>query len=346
MGMNVGSADGSSDPEVMMDINTTPLIDVMLVLLVMLIITIPIQLHAVNLEHAGRHAAAADVKPRDRQDRHRRESTVYWNGVADRRTGRRSSAEDAGGGRAEPAARIHLRPNKASKYDVVADVLADRQAPGPDQDRHDRQRAVHRVSDAMRLQLPNRTIRSARGQGRRARHRRARPASAGRSSRACARKAVEVIKKPLEATVIQEVKLPPPPPPPPPPPRIVKPPEIKAPPKIEAPPPPPFVPPPEVTPPPAPAPAITSVPTPPPAPPVIAPPPPPAPPAPPAAAGRSGRHRAWSVRRRSSRKSRARRCRKAPRAWSRRRPRSATARSRRSRSCRGRASSTPPCARR
>jgi periplasmic protein TonB len=99
-----------------------------------------------------------------------------------------------------------------------------------------------------------------------------------------ARKAIDVVKKPLEATVIQEVKLPPPPPPPPPPPRIVKPPEIKAPPKIEAPPPPPFIPPPEVTPPPAPAPAITSVPTPPPAPPVIAPPPPPAPPAPPAPA--------------------------------------------------------------
>ena len=48
MSMNVGSAD-SAEPEVMMDINTTPLIDVMLVLLVMLIITIPIQLHAVSL---------------------------------------------------------------------------------------------------------------------------------------------------------------------------------------------------------------------------------------------------------------------------------------------------------
>ena len=48
MAMNVGSG-GSGDPDVMMDINTTPLIDVMLVLLVMLIITIPIQLHSVNL---------------------------------------------------------------------------------------------------------------------------------------------------------------------------------------------------------------------------------------------------------------------------------------------------------
>ena len=38
------------EPEVMMDINTTPLIDVMLVLLIMLIITIPVQLHSINLD--------------------------------------------------------------------------------------------------------------------------------------------------------------------------------------------------------------------------------------------------------------------------------------------------------
>ena len=48
MAMNVGTGSGG-EPDVMMDINTTPLIDVMLVLLIMLIITIPIQLHAVNL---------------------------------------------------------------------------------------------------------------------------------------------------------------------------------------------------------------------------------------------------------------------------------------------------------
>ena len=48
MGMNVGG--GSEDGEVMVDINTTPLIDVMLVLIVMLIITIPMQLNTVNLD--------------------------------------------------------------------------------------------------------------------------------------------------------------------------------------------------------------------------------------------------------------------------------------------------------
>ena len=47
MSMNVGSSD--DDGDVMVDINTTPLIDVMLVLLIMLIITIPIQTHAVKM---------------------------------------------------------------------------------------------------------------------------------------------------------------------------------------------------------------------------------------------------------------------------------------------------------
>ena len=49
MSMNVGTG-GTEENEVMIDINTTPLIDVMLVLLIMLIITIPIQLHAVNMD--------------------------------------------------------------------------------------------------------------------------------------------------------------------------------------------------------------------------------------------------------------------------------------------------------
>ncbi|MEP6656876.1 MAG: energy transducer TonB [Betaproteobacteria bacterium] len=98
-----------------------------------------------------------------------------------------------------------------------------------------------------------------------------------------ARQAVEVIKKPLTATIIQEIK-PPPPPPPPPPKRIVEAPPVKPPPQ-------PYVPPPDIPPPTPPqeAPVITSVaPTPPTEPFVIAPPAPPvvieAPPAPPAPA--------------------------------------------------------------
>ncbi len=99
-----------------------------------------------------------------------------------------------------------------------------------------------------------------------------------------ARKGLEIIKKPLEAAVIQEVIIPPPPPPTPPPPKeIVK----RVEPKVNTEVPPPFVPPPEVAPPVSTAPAIASVATPPPTPAVIAPPPPPAPPAPKPASSRA-----------------------------------------------------------
>jgi protein TonB len=89
-----------------------------------------------------------------------------------------------------------------------------------------------------------------------------------------ARTGLNLLKKPLEAVVIQEVIIPPPPPPPPPK-KVEKLPEA---PKVDAPPP-PFVPPPDVPPPvTSNAPVIQSVATPPPAPALIAPPPPPAPP--------------------------------------------------------------------
>lgn len=94
-----------------------------------------------------------------------------------------------------------------------------------------------------------------------------------------ARKGLEILKKPMEAAVIQEVIIPPPPPPAPPPPKKIEAPKPQTP-KVVAPPP-PYVPPPEVAPPVSQsAVAVQSVPLPPPTPPVIAPPPPPAPPAP------------------------------------------------------------------
>lgn len=89
-----------------------------------------------------------------------------------------------------------------------------------------------------------------------------------------ARHGLNLIKKPLEAVVIQEVIIPPPPPPPPPPPKVVQKIEPAAP-KVQAPP--PFVPPPDVPTQSTNAPTIVSTATPPPEPVPIAPPPPPAP---------------------------------------------------------------------
>src|SRR6266496_6862750 len=84
MAMNVGSGSGigSRDPDVMIDINTTPLIDVMLVLLVMLIITLPIQLHSVNLNMPTGNPPPPKVLPEVVKIDIDGGDTVYWNGVA------------------------------------------------------------------------------------------------------------------------------------------------------------------------------------------------------------------------------------------------------------------------
>ena len=82
MGMNVGSSSGSDEPEVMLDVNTTPLIDVMLVLLVMLIITIPIQLHSINLDMPPPSQNQPLKEPIVHEVFIDFDGTVSWDGVA------------------------------------------------------------------------------------------------------------------------------------------------------------------------------------------------------------------------------------------------------------------------
>src|ERR1700739_5090639 len=80
MAMNVGPVGGSRDPDVMVDINTTPLIDVMLVLLIMLIITIPIQLHSVNLNMPVSNPPPPPKPPVVVQVDVDFDGTIYWDG--------------------------------------------------------------------------------------------------------------------------------------------------------------------------------------------------------------------------------------------------------------------------
>jgi len=128
MGMNVGTG-GGGDPEVMLDINTTPLIDVMLVLLVMLIITIPIQLHSVNLNMPTGNPPPPLVKPEVVRIDVDENSRVYWNGemLPDRKT-LEEKLQAAANQAAQPE--LHLRPNKLAKYDIVAGVMASSQRLG------------------------------------------------------------------------------------------------------------------------------------------------------------------------------------------------------------------------
>jgi biopolymer transport protein ExbD len=122
MGMNVGNASSSGDPEMMMDINTTPLIDVMLVLLVMLIITIPIQLHSVELEMPVGTPPTNLIKPEKIQIDIDEKSTVYWQGlpVTAQELDMKMQSVTAQGQQPE----VHIRPNKSSQYAVFANVLS------------------------------------------------------------------------------------------------------------------------------------------------------------------------------------------------------------------------------
>ena len=122
MSMNLGAQSASGEPEVMMDINTTPLIDVMLVLLVMLIITIPIQLHAVNLDMPVGTPPANDIKPEKIQIDIDEKSTVYWQGLPV--SGVELDEKMTALAQLPNQPEVHIRPNKASEYAVFANVLS------------------------------------------------------------------------------------------------------------------------------------------------------------------------------------------------------------------------------
>ncbi|CAN7320629.1 ExbD/TolR family protein [Caballeronia sp. LjRoot34] len=128
MGMNVSSG-GSGEPEVMVDINTTPLIDVMLVLLIMLIITIPIQMHSVKMNlPVGNPPPQAVPQPVVQIDIDF-DGTITWNGTPV------TAGADLEKHMADVAVQsdqpeIHLLPNKLAPYKDVAAVLAAAQREG------------------------------------------------------------------------------------------------------------------------------------------------------------------------------------------------------------------------
>jgi biopolymer transport protein ExbD len=128
MAMNVGSS-SSSEPEVMMDINTTPLIDVMLVLLIMLIITIPAQLHSVNLDMPVNTNAAKKVEPVVIKIDVSAQSVVNWNGKP---ITSRAELEQKLGEAAvqQPQPELHIRSHAKAKYEAVAGVMASAQRLG------------------------------------------------------------------------------------------------------------------------------------------------------------------------------------------------------------------------
>jgi biopolymer transport protein ExbD len=121
MSMSVGESDGDS----ICDINTTPLIDVMLVLLIMLILTLPVMNHAVKLDmpNPNNQPPPPPVQPETIELEIYSDGTIVWNGntVPDIRTLEGYFQNESG---KDPQPEIHLRPDRRSRYDVTAKVLA------------------------------------------------------------------------------------------------------------------------------------------------------------------------------------------------------------------------------
>ena len=126
MAMSTSTGEG----EVMVEMNTTPLIDVMLVLLTLLIITLPIQTHAVKLDMPQANPTPPTFIPPTVELGVDFDGTVTWNGVAVDRGTMDSYLADIGKKPSDQQDEIHVSPNRLAKYDAVAVVLADAQRLG------------------------------------------------------------------------------------------------------------------------------------------------------------------------------------------------------------------------
>src|SRR5689334_20565157 len=111
----------SSEP--MMDINTTPLIDVMLVLLIMFIITIPVQTHAVKLDlPVNNNTPPPPILPLKNTVGVTLDGQITWNGSSISKDQLRQYLEMTQ--QMNPIPELHLQPDATAKYELVDEVLA------------------------------------------------------------------------------------------------------------------------------------------------------------------------------------------------------------------------------
>ena len=128
MAMNIG--EGGGEGEVMVEMNTTPLIDVLLVLLVMLIITIPIQTHAVKLDMPPPNTTPPPTPPQVIDINVDFDGTVYWNNSPVSMSQLDGYFYQEGQKEIGAQSEIHITANRLAKYDTVAKVMADAQRRG------------------------------------------------------------------------------------------------------------------------------------------------------------------------------------------------------------------------
>ncbi|ALC13776.1 MULTISPECIES: ExbD/TolR family protein [Sphingopyxis] len=119
MAMAVGDRD---ENEPMMDMNTTPLIDVMLVLLIMFIITIPVQTHAVKIDLPVPSDNQNNVDPQKNKVMIDAAGTISWNGTAIDLAQLAQYLEETKALPVEPE--LQVQPDPFARYYIVDNVMA------------------------------------------------------------------------------------------------------------------------------------------------------------------------------------------------------------------------------
>ena len=120
MAMNVGSSDG--EDEVVSTINTTPLVDVMLVLLIIFLITIPVVTQTVPVKLPSETNIARQTKPENIEISVSRDGDVYWNAqlVPDNEALFQRLKKVA---QMNPQPEVHIRGDEKSRYESVGRVI-------------------------------------------------------------------------------------------------------------------------------------------------------------------------------------------------------------------------------
>ena len=114
--------DDSTQDSIMAEINMTPMVDVMLVLLIIFMITLPVIQQAVKVELPKANSVRNEVKPESVQLSIDAKGQIYWNSTAIDLATFDKDAEEAA--KKDPQPEINLRADKSVKYEYVAKVLA------------------------------------------------------------------------------------------------------------------------------------------------------------------------------------------------------------------------------
>jgi biopolymer transport protein ExbD len=126
--MAFGGFNDNQQPAPMADINVTPMVDVMLVLLVIFIITAPLFTHAVKIDLPNAQSAPAPEKPETVTLSIDGSGKLFWNN--DAIDARELDARLTKAGQQQPQPELQLRADKATRYEVIAQVMSAAQGSG------------------------------------------------------------------------------------------------------------------------------------------------------------------------------------------------------------------------